>query len=67
LPKCTAPQIPILTFYQTGCDIISRDIQYPFRCFSELLFFSHSDQRKEAKERRLIIIGYSKSFVEEQV
>jgi hypothetical protein len=29
LPKCTAPQFPFFTFYQTGCKIIAWDIQYP--------------------------------------
>ncbi|OPC21528.1 hypothetical protein BAX95_17735 [Elizabethkingia meningoseptica] len=39
----------------------------PFVVFSELLFFSHSDQRKEAKERRLVIVVYLKSFVKGQL
>tara|TARA_R110002096_G_scaffold422700_1_gene629416 strand:- start:11287 stop:11430 length:144 start_codon:yes stop_codon:yes gene_type:complete len=28
----------------------------PIVVFGELLFFSHGDQRKEAKERRLVIV-----------
>ncbi len=54
------------SFYQTGCDIIARDIQYLFRCFRELLFFSDCDQRK-AKERRLIYDGYLKPFAKGQL
>jgi hypothetical protein len=46
---------PFFTFYQTGCKIITWDIQYPIILFWIDFFSFHiSDQRKEAKERRLI-------------
>jgi hypothetical protein len=55
LSKCTAPQFPFLTFYQTGCCVIMWDIHYPNDWFCNDFFSFHTcDQRKEAKERRLI-------------
>jgi len=53
----TAP--PLLTFYQTGCDIIAWDIHYPIFGAGGYFFSFHiSDQRKEAKERRLVILDF---------
>jgi len=48
-------KIPTLAFYQTGCDIIAWDILYPNDWVRNDFFSFHtSNQRKEAKERRLI-------------
>jgi hypothetical protein len=58
------PKVPSIPFCQTGCGIFSWDIHYPiFYLWTDFFSFHISDQRKEAKERRLVDSGTFYSFV----
>jgi len=52
LPKCTATQFLSSHFTKQVAAFFAWDIHYPIVIFCGLLFLPHSDQRKEAKERR---------------
>ncbi|WP_085536795.1 hypothetical protein [Elizabethkingia miricola] len=59
LPKCKATHRPHFTFYQTGCDLFLKGYSsIPFVVLANFFSFHICDQRKEAKERRLVIIGF---------
>ncbi|MBB4801666.1 MULTISPECIES: hypothetical protein [Flavobacterium] len=58
LPKCAVSQIPLFTFYQTDCKILGGIFIIPFFVLANFFSFNICDQRKEAKERRLIRYGF---------
>ena len=51
LPKCTPASFFSSHFIKQVAILFLRDIHYPFRCFTELLFFSQKRSKKRSKRR----------------